>query len=425
LLASLGAAGDFAAVGIELASMKIFRAGKLHRLLAIALLLGPVAPVCAGSELDALVDQAVKTSLVRLARSVREVGDPALYPTYGTPQLHWQLKSSGDWTSGFYPGCLWYAYEISRDPRFAGWARQWTAGIEKEKANPDTHDLGFRFMCSFGHAIRLDPGPDDERRRTVMLAAAATLARRFNPRVGVLSSNWDMHPTGNSVPVIVDIMMNLDLLFWAAEHGGPADWAGVARTHAMTTARDFVRPDGGTYHIVRYDPDTGRVINKGTLQGAGPETTWARGHAWAVYGMVMTYRYTRDRQFLDLAMRLADYFIARLPPDRVASWDFQSEIKYRDVSSTAIVASSLFEMVGYIDDPALRRHYEAEAETMLAALCRPPWFVMKADSNCLLDHSVQFLPILHSNVDVPAIFADYYFLEAITRYRARAGAAGN
>jgi hypothetical protein len=124
-------------------------------------------------------------------------------------------------------------------------------------------------------------------------------------------------------------------------------------------------------------------------------------------------------------MRLADYFIARLPPDRVAPWDFQSEIKYRDVSATAIVAASLFEMVRYIDDAALRRHYEAEAEAMLASLCRPPWFVMKADSNCLLDHSVQFLPILHSNVDVPAIFADYYFLEAITRYRARAGAAGN
>jgi unsaturated chondroitin disaccharide hydrolase len=403
--------------------MKIFRAGELHRHLAAALLLlAPAARVRAGSDLDVLVDQAVKTSLVRLERSVREVGDPALYPTYGTPQLRWQLKSSADWTSGFYPGCLWYAYEFSRDPRFAGWARQWTAGIEKEKANPDTHDLGFRFMCSFGHALRLDPGPDDERRRQVMLAAAATLAGRFNPRVGCLVSNWDLHPTGNSVPVIVDIMMNLDLLFWAAEHGGPADWAGVARTHAMTTARDFVRPDGGTYHLVRYNPDTGRVINKGTLQGAGPETTWARGHAWGLYGMVEVYRHTRDRQFLEVATRLADYFLAHLPADHVAPWDFQSEIRYRDVSATAIVTSSLFEMARYVDDAALRRHYETEAEATLASLCQPPYLVTRADTNCLLDHSVQFLPI-HSNVDVPAIFADYFFLEAITRYRARAATA--
>jgi unsaturated chondroitin disaccharide hydrolase len=392
--------------------------------LAIAVALMALAPQTVADEpLDSLVDGAIKTALVRLERSVHEVGDPDLYPTYGTPQLRWQLKSSADWTSGFYPGCLWYAYELSRDPRFAGWARQWTAGIEKEKTNPDTHDLGFRFMCSFGNAIRLDPGPDDERRRNIVVAAAGTLARRFNPRVGCLISNWDLHPTGNSVPVVVDIMMNLELLFWAAEHGGPADLATVAQTHAATTARDFVRPDGGTYHVVRYDPDTGRIINRGTLQGAGPETTWSRGQAWAQYGMVVAYRHTREKRFLDEAMRLADYFIGHLPPDRVAPWDFQSDIKYRDVSATAIVTSSLFEMLRYVDDAVLRRHYEAEAEAMLASLCRPPWFVTRADSNCLLDHSVQFLPI-HSNVDVPAIFADYYFLEAIARYRSRA-AAGN
>ena len=404
--------------------MRSSRARTTFRPLARALLLlAPVAQVRAGGDLERLVDHAVQTALVRLERSVREVGDPALYPTYGTPQLRWQLKSSADWTSGFYPGCLWYACELSRDPRFAGWARQWTAGIEKEKINPDTHDLGFRFMCSFGNAIRLDPGPDDERRRNVMVAAAATLARRFNPHVGCLISNWDLHPTGNSVPVIVDIMMNLELLFWAAEHGGPADLAAVARTHATTTARDFVRPDGGSYHLVRYNPDTGRVIAKGTLQGAGAETTWSRGHAWGFYGMVMTYRYTRDRRFLDVAMRLADYFIAHLPPERVGPWDFQSEITVRDVSATTIVAAALFEMVRYVDDPALRRNYEAEAEAMLASLCQPPWFIMRADSNCLLDHSVQFLP-LHNNVDVPAIFADYYFLEAIIRYRALRLAGG-
>jgi unsaturated chondroitin disaccharide hydrolase len=277
-------------------------------------------------------------------------------------------------------------------------------------------------MCSFGHELRLDTGPDDERRRNTIVTAAATLARRFNPRVGGLSSNWDLHPTGNSFPVVVDIMMNLELLFWAAEHGGPADLAAVARTHALTTARDFVRPDGGTYHIVRYSPDTGRIINRGTLQGAGAETTWSRGQAWALYGMVVAYRHTREKRFLNMAMRLADYLIGHLPPDHVAPWDFQSEIRYRDVSATAIVTSSLFEMARYVDDAALRRHYETEAEATLASLCQPPYLVTRADTNCLLDHSVQFLPI-HSNVDVPAIFADYFFLEAITRYRARAATA--
>jgi unsaturated chondroitin disaccharide hydrolase len=391
---------------------------------AIAILAIASVPAGLASEpLDVLVDNAVRTSLVRLERSVSEVGDPALYPTYGTPQLKWQLKSSADWTSGFYPGCLWYACEISRDRRFEGWARQWTAAIEQEKLNPDTHDLGFRFMCSFGNGLRLGRGPDYDRYPDILRTAAATLARRFNPRVGALSSNWDLHPGGRSFPVIIDIMMNLDLLFWAAENGGPAEFAAIARTHAMTTARDFVRPDGGTYHVIRYDPDTGAIINRGTLQGAGPETTWSRGHAWGLYGMVAVYRHTREQRFLDTAMKLADYFIRNLPADYVSPWDFQSDIKYRDVSATCIATSALFEMIRYLDDASLRNHYETEAEAMLASLCQPPWFATRTDTNCLLDHSVQFLPI-NSNVDVPAIFADYYLLEAIVRYRAWHAAAG-
>jgi uncharacterized protein YyaL (SSP411 family) len=168
--------------------------------------------------------------------------------------------------------------------------------------------------------------------------------------------------------------------------------------------------------VVRYDKNNGRIISKGTLQGSGLETTWSRGQAWALYGMVAAYRHTRERPFLDLAMKLADYFIKNLPADRVAPWDFQSGIKYRDVSASCIVTSALFEMIRYVDDRSLRAHYEREAKAMLAALCQPPWFAARADTSCLLDHSVQFLPI-NSNVDVPAIFADYYFLEAIVRYR--------
>ncbi len=144
--------------------------------------------------------------------------------------------------------------------------------------------------------------------REIMLTAASTLAKRFNPKVGCLESNWDKMKIENSFPVIIDIMMNLELLFWASENGGPSYYADYARSHALTTCRDFVRPDGSTYHIVRYDKNTGKVINKGTIQGAGDETTWSRGHAWGLYGMVVAYRYTKDKRFLDTAMRLSDYF---------------------------------------------------------------------------------------------------------------------
>ncbi|ACB73606.1 glycoside hydrolase family 88 protein [Opitutus terrae] len=371
----------------------------------------------ADEPLDRLVDAAVKTSLERLARSTEEVGTAERYPTYATQEQKWKLEGSSDWTSGFYPGCLWLAFDLSGDARFERWAQQWTAPIEHEKNNRDTHDLGFRFMCTFGQGLRLGKGDAYARYPAVLHEAAATLAHRFNPRIGALSSNWDRDPLPHSVPVVIDIMMNLELLLWSASHGGPADYVEMARRHTDTTLRDFVRADGGTYHVVRYDERDGSILNRGTLQGAGPETTWSRGHAWAQYGCVVMYRATKEPRYLQAAQRLTDYFLAHLPPDHVSAWDFQSDIAYRDVSATAIVAAGLFELVKYVEESALRAKYQIAAEAMLRSLCQPPYFASRADTNCLLDHSVQYLPI-GSNVDVPAIFADYYFLEAILRYRA-------
>ena len=376
----------------------------------------PLPYTLAGEPLDSLVDKAARISLEHLAASVNEVSDTTLFPTYGTKDLKWQLKPAGDWTAGFYPGCLWYAYELSNDQRFEHWARQWTSSLEKEKNNSGTHDLGFKFMCSYGNGLKLDEKLEKSDYKNIILAAANTLAERYDSKLKCLSSNWDMKPEKNSCHVIIDVMMNLELLFWASENGGPTYFSDYARNHAIVTARDFIRPDGGTYHIVRYDKKSGAVINKGTLQGAGDETTWSRGHAWGIYGFVVAYRYTKEKQFLDDAIRLADYFIKHLPEDHIAPWDFQSDIKYRDVSASCIVTSALFEMINYIKNDSLKNYYKSEAEAMLSSLCKAPYFNGNKNTNCLLAHSVQFLPI-NSNVDVPSIFADYYFLEAIMRYR--------
>jgi unsaturated chondroitin disaccharide hydrolase len=381
---------------------------------AVLLTLTSSQPVFSGRPLDSLVNNALRVSLVHLERSIDEVRDTTLFPTYGTKQLKWKLGKADEWTSGFYPGCLWYAYEISSDPRFERWARQWTNSLEAEKLNTQTHDLGFKFVCSYGNGLRLGKAAAYGRYREIMLRAASTLAKRFNPKVGCLESNWDKLKIENSFPVIIDIMMNLELLFWASENGGPKSYADYACTHALTTCRDFIRPDGSTYHIVRYDKNTGKVINKGTIQGAGNETTWSRGQAWGLYGMVVAYRYTKDKRFLETALRLSDYFLKHLPEDHVAPWDFQSEIKYRDASATSIVTSALFEMAKYVGDDSLKRYYESQAEAMLMSLCSPPYFTDGRDTNCVLNHSTHYFPI-NSNVDVPAIFADYYFLEALLR----------
>jgi hypothetical protein len=405
------------------------RFGQPHRPNSFAMFIATVfhativlsQPAFSSGNLDSLVQNALNVSLAHLEQSVAEVSDTALFPTYGTPQLAWKLKKSDDWTSGFYPGCLWYAYEFSGDPRFERWARQWTASVEREKSNPETHDLGFKFMCSFGNGLRLGKGPAYVKYREIMVSAANTLAKRYDPTIGCLQSNWDVVSMEKSFPVLIDIMMNLELLFWASENGGPSSFADLARRHATTTCRDFVRPDGSTYHIVRYDRSTGKVIRRGTLQGAGDETTWSRGHAWGLYGMVVAYRFTKEVRFLDMAMKLSDYFLKHLPEDHVSQWDFQSDVRYRDVSATCIVTSAFFEMIDYIREPSLKKHYRKEAEAMLTSLCGPPYFTAGVNTSCLLDHSVQYLPI-NSNVDVPAIFADYYFLEALLRFRAHRSA---
>jgi unsaturated chondroitin disaccharide hydrolase len=372
---------------------------------------------CYGQKLDSLVNNAIRISLIHLKKSVKDISDTTLYPSYGTKELQWKLTNKEDWTSGFYPGCLWYAYELSNDPDFKQWAKQWTNSLEQEKYNNKTHDLGFKFICSFGNGIRLEKDERDNNYKNVLLTAAHTLSERYDSVIKCLSSNWDNKKIRNSFPVIIDIMMNLELLFWASENGAPKFYAKYAVDHATKTGKDFIRSDGSTYHIVRYDKNTGKVINKGTIQGEGNETTWARGHAWATYGMIVVYSYTKDEQFLNLAMKLANYFIEQLPEDHISFWDFNSDIKYRDVSATCVVASGLFELIDCLDDDSLKKYYLIEAEAMLKSLCKEPYFLENIKTNCLLDHSVHYLPI-HSNVDVPSIFADYYFLEAILRYKA-------
>ena len=367
--------------------------------------------------LDQIVENALEKSILCLKKSVYEVGDRSKYPSYSTKELKWKLATSDDWTSGFYPGTLWYAYELTNDESFRKWALEWTAGIEKEKHNANTHDLGFRFNCSFGNGLRLFPRDSaTQRYKEILLTAAATADSRFSSIAGLYPSSWDAEPLPNSIPAVVDVMMNLELLLWASENGGDPKIKDRCITHANTSYRDFVREDGGSFHVVRYDKNTGQILNKGQLQGDTDSTTWSRGQAWMIYGFTVMYRFTNNSDYLQKAMKLADYFIGHLPKDRIANWDFQSELKFPDVSASAIVTSALFELQGYIKDTTIKNHYLKEAEQILRSLCLPPYFSEGKGTNCLLLHSTQYYRMT-DNTDVPSTFADYYFMESILRYK--------
>ena len=372
----------------------------------------------AKTKLDKLVDNAIEKSLLCLKKSVIEVKDPTLYPTYATKDLHWKLKSSADWTSGFYPGCLWYAYQLTHDTEFKKWAIDWTAGIEKQKYNFKTHDLGFRFGCSFVKGLTLAPNDSATKNyKEIILTAANTMDKRFYFPIGAYTSDWDFKPLPNSVPVVIDIMMNLEMLLWTAQISGDTARINRCKSHVTTSYRDLIRNDASSYHIARYDSTTGKLLQQGQLQGDVDESTWTRGHAWMIYGLVTVYRFTKDEQYLQKAIQVTDYFLKHLPKDKIAPWDFQSTLPYKDASASAIVCSALLELQGYLNDDSQKQYYLLQAKKILTSLCKAPYFTEGKGTNCLLLHSTQYYHKTE-NTDVPCTFADYYFMESLVRYKA-------
>jgi unsaturated chondroitin disaccharide hydrolase len=319
---------------------------------------------------------------------------------------------SRDWTSGFYAGNLWLMYEYTKDKKWEQAARKWTAGMEKEKYNTHTHDLGFMLGCSFGNGLRLT---NDPAYKDVLLQGARSLITRFNPNTGVIKS-WD-HAKGQYL-VIIDNMMNLELLFWATKVTGDSSFYKIAVTHALTTMKNHFRPDNSSYHVLKYDTITGQVLSKKTAQGYADESAWARGQAWGLYGYTVTYRETQDKRFLDQAVKIADFFInhPNLPKDKVPYWDFNAPNipnEERDASAAAIAASGLLELRGYVKNG---NEYQRVAEQMLRSLSTPAYLARPGtNADFILMHSTGHKPA-KSEIDVPIIYADYYYIEGLLRY---------
>ncbi|WP_183873651.1 glycoside hydrolase family 88 protein [Pedobacter sp. AK017] len=326
-----------------------------------------------------------------------------------------KLVASRDWTSGFFPGELWFLYEYTGKQTWKDQARAFTAAIEQEQFNGKTHDMGFKVYCSVGTGYRLTK---DEHYKTVIIQSAKTLATRFNPKTGVIRS-WD-HSTDKWVnPVIIDNMMNLELLFEATRLTGDSSFYKIAVSHANTTMKNHFRTDYSSYHVIDYDPNTGAVLKKNTHQGYSHESAWARGQAWALYGYTMCYRYTKDPAHLKQAEGVAAFILnhPNMPADLVPYWDFNApEIpkEPRDASAAAVIASGLYELSGYSTRKNL---YLQKADKMLNSLSTK--YISPAGENkgFILVQSTGSKPS-DSEVNVPLSYADYYYLEALLRYKA-------
>ena len=316
------------------------------------------------------------------------------------------------WCSGFYPGSMWYVYEYTGDEKIKELALKYQAGLEPLRFRKDDHDIGFQLMCSYGNCLRLT---EDQTCVPVLIDGANSLASRFDPEVGCTRS-WSFGKW--SFPVIVDNMMNMELLLKAAELGGSDSLKNVALAHARTTMKNHFREDKSCFHLVDYNPETGEVVGKQTVQGLADDSAWARGQAWGLYGFTMVYRFCKEQDILDHAIAIAEYLLPRLPEDGVPFWDYDSaEIPndVRDASAAAIMASGLIELSQYVDAEKAER-YLATAEKMLRTLASEEYLCAEGENyGFLLKHSTGNKNT-DSEVDVPLTYADYYFLEALIRW---------
>lgn len=360
-------------------------------------------------------DHAVETAhtqLTQMAANLADAPDTLCFPrSIKNGQV--RLENIYDWTSGFFPGNLWLGYELTGDENLAQEARKFTNRLSDLQYYRGTHDLGFMVYCSYGQAERLQPEPADKQ---VIINASESLASRFSPATQAIRS-WDFGTW--SYPVIIDNMMNLEMLFEAAKLSGDDTLKDIAIMHANTTLKNHFRPDATSYHVVSYNPQDGTVESQGTFQGYSDASAWARGQAWGLYGYTMCYRYTQNPAYLEQAQKIAAYIMANRPAenDYVPYWDYNApDIPNapRDASAAAVTASGLLELQGYVKDG---KPYFDYAEQILKQLSSDAYLAKPGENkHFILMHSVGHLPA-NSEIDTPLNYADYYYLEALLRYK--------
>ena len=320
------------------------------------------------------------------------------------------------WCTGFYPGSLWYIYEQTGDPAIKKEAERTLTVIEPNKTYTGNHDLGFMMYCSFGNAYRITK---EASYRDIIHQSAASLATRYRPDAKVIQS-WNSNQYFKG-PVIIDNMMNLELLYWSANNGGEKRFKDIAITHSNTTLKNHFRPDYSSYHVIDYDLKTGKVLRKATWQGAADCSSWSRGQGWGLYGYTMMYRFSKDRRYLDHARKIAGFILRHpnLPKDKIPYWDFdapQIPNAKRDASAGALIASALLELAQYTSGTE-KQSYIDNARDMIVSLSGEKYKAKVGENGgFLLKHSTGALP-LNSEIDVPLVYADYYYLEALKRYK--------
>lgn len=354
-------------------------------------------------EIFALIEKKISAECDRIGSNMPYIPTDGHYHDMGEEHLTW-------WTNSFWAGILWQMYHATGDQKYADSA----VGLEErlDKALEDyqrvDHDLGFMWSHTAVAHYRL---LKDDRARLRGLHAAALLASRFQP-AGSYFRAWNT--PGESV-AIVDCLMNLPLLYWGSEESGNNSWKSLAMAHADTALTHILRPDGSSNHIVKYDMETGEILEKPGGQGYGEGSSWTRGLAWAIYGMSLSYRYTGKQDYLDAAKRTAHYFIANAALndyDVVIDFRAPKEPVYYDNTAAVCAACGLLELSENVGEYE-KELYVAPALKMLHRIAERFCNWNPEEDGITTKGSARY----HREEDreVPIIYGDYFLVEAVLR----------
>jgi len=358
-------------------------------------------------EIDAVFDFAAS----QYSKALVTLADSTKMPYSGNADGTWVMCKPKNWMAGFFAGSLWYLYEYTGNEKWEIAAREWTEKMEEQQYMDQHHDIGFMMFSTYGNGFRLT---GDTTYLPIIYQSAKTALNRYNPTVGTIKS-WNKNPGDH--PTIIDNMMNLELLVWAAQQFDDPELYQVAVKHSDVTMENHFRDDFSTFHVVLYDSASGNVVKQHTAQGYSDDSRWSRGQAWGIYGYTMMYRYTKDRRYLERAMKNADNFIGALPEDGVPYWDFDAPgipDTYRDASAGAIASSAFLELSTHLEDPEKAGKYYQAAVNTLNSLSTDAYLAKGENYGCVLLHSAYSVPGDHMP-DVNKTYADYYYLEALIR----------
>ena len=395
--------------------MKTMNAYKIFITIAVLFIFLKARSQSSKQEMQKLVDENLQLAVRQYKYMQKLLPADKLPRSYDSVKNELVVSGSDWWCSGFYPGVLWYLYEYTKDKDLKAEAIRSTALLEKEKNNKGTHDLGFMLYCSYGNGYRLTK---NSYYKDVMVTGAKSLSTRFNPLIGCIkswnSSRWQF-------PVIVDNMMNLEFLCEMTKLSGDSSFYEIAIIHTNTTIKNHYRSDFSSYHVIDYDTITGKKIKGYTAQGAFDESAWARGQSWGLYGFTMMYRETKKPEYLSFAQNIADFLLRHknMPVDKIPYWDYDATDipnTYRDASAASIMCSALLELAKYSNE-VQQKEYLNTAITILKNLSSAYRASVNTNGGFILKHCVGHLPG-KSEVDVPLTYADYYFIEALMRYKA-------